>query len=232
MKKLALAAAAALSASGVQADVTYDAFTSFNATNGAGNFFWASGTPTGATTLDTVACVINNTTCLGLPGAVDGLPGVFKSTGVASTSHPYQPLDRLLVHPGSASSLLAMFAAPVAGSYSFTATLDALTAGTSVAIFASTNASGAPVTIGTSFLGTLGQSHSFSGTYDLDAGETILIGVNNAGNYASDSTGLVFTVTQHSAAVPEPAAWAMMIGGFGLAGAALRRRPAPAAVRA
>ena len=28
-----------------------------------------------------------------------------------------------------------------------------------------------------------------------------------------------------TAAVPEPASWAMMIGGFGLAGAALRRRP-------
>jgi hypothetical protein len=28
------------------------------------------------------------------------------------------------------------------------------------------------------------------------------------------------------AAVPEPASWALMIGGFGLAGAAMRRRPA------
>lgn len=33
---------------------------------------------------------------------------------------------------------------------------------------------------------------------------------------------------RQAAAVPEPAAWALMISGFGLAGAALRRRTAPA----
>jgi hypothetical protein len=32
-------------------------------------------------------------------------------------------------------------------------------------------------------------------------------------------------------AVPEPASWAMMVGGFGLLGAAMRRRPAPAFAR-
>lgn len=35
---------------------------------------------------------------------------------------------------------------------------------------------------------------------------------------------LTFRVTGVSAAVPEPATWAMMLGGFGLAGAAVRRR--------
>ena len=33
-----------------------------------------------------------------------------------------------------------------------------------------------------------------------------------------------YTVTTNATTVPEPATWAMMIGGFGLAGAALRRR--------
>ncbi len=35
-----------------------------------------------------------------------------------------------------------------------------------------------------------------------------------------------FTIAQISAAIPEPATWAMMIAGFGLAGAALRARRA------
>jgi hypothetical protein len=35
-------------------------------------------------------------------------------------------------------------------------------------------------------------------------------------------------MTNLSSAVPEPATWAMMIIGFGVAGGALRRRPAAA----
>jgi hypothetical protein len=42
--------------------------------------------------------------------------------------------------------------------------------------------------------------------------------------------GVFFDDVSVSGAVPEPATWALMIGGFGLAGAALRRRRAVAAV--
>lgn len=37
-------------------------------------------------------------------------------------------------------------------------------------------------------------------------------------------TFLTFTIADAPAAVPEPASWALMVGGFGLAGAAMRRR--------
>lgn len=45
------------------------------------------------------------------------------------------------------------------------------------------------------------------------------------GNFLTPSV----TFTQGTAGVPEPTSWALMISGFGLAGAALRRRRAPGA---
>jgi hypothetical protein len=68
----------------------------------------------------------------------------------------------------------------------------------------------------------------------VEGSNNITVIVNN--NYAGINTGgggltggpsalyLTGAVTYDSGAVPEPAAWALMIGGFGLAGATLRRR--------
>lgn len=39
------------------------------------------------------------------------------------------------------------------------------------------------------------------------------------------TTYLTFSISDAAAAVPEPASWMLMIGGFGMAGAAMRRRP-------
>ncbi|MFN9846857.1 MAG: PEPxxWA-CTERM sorting domain-containing protein, partial [Alphaproteobacteria bacterium] len=51
---------------------------------------------------------------------------------------------------------------------------------------------------------------------------------NVVGTTMNGRFGPNFQYTVQSGAVPEPAAWALMIGGFGLAGAALRRRRAVA----
>ena len=53
---------------------------------------------------------------------------------------------------------------------------------------------------------------------------------NNPGNpYPGNGAVETWVVRGMSAAVPEPASWAMLIAGFGLVGAAMRRRAAVAA---
>ena len=52
-----------------------------------------------------------------------------------------------------------------------------------------------------------------------------LVGTSNGFLLFNSSSNVQFSgVVASVAAVPEPATWAMMIAGFGLAGAALRRR--------
>lgn len=58
-------------------------------------------------------------------------------------------------------------------------------------------------------------------TYSLNAGT---IQINWAGTGAPNDFRAVFDVTAGSGAVPEPATWALMIGGFGLVAGAMRRR--------
>jgi hypothetical protein len=78
-------------------------------------------------------------------------------------------------------------------------------------------------------------------TVNLAAGQTIDFSVDHAGCRANvqfcsgtrynlyDSTAYTATV-ESTGAVPEPASWAMLIAGFGLTGAAMRRRRVTAAV--
>lgn len=57
-----------------------------------------------------------------------------------------------------------------------------------------------------------------SGEFNGDPANIIY---SNAFNVVYDAT---FSATIEAAAVPEPASWAIMVGGFGLVGAAMRRR--------
>ena len=81
------------------------------------------------------------------------------------------------------------------------------------------------VSLASGLIGGFGQTLTYSGVLTLGAGEHLdfLVGRGANGNYIDDSTGFTATLTSSA---PEPATWALMIGGFGLAGAALRRRPA------
>jgi hypothetical protein len=57
------------------------------------------------------------------------------------------------------------------------------------------------------------------------------IAVNNNGTLTFGSIDQVSFSASQAAPVPEPAAWLMLVGGFGAMGAALRRRPARVTVR-
>ena len=92
-------------------------------------------------------------------------------------------------------------------------------------------------------VGILGNGNTLTGRWiypnDLTQGAVTEIGHNaNFNNYELPTTGDYAGVSpwvqlnDNGAAVPEPASWALMIVGFGLSGAALRRRAALVAVAA
>jgi hypothetical protein len=62
----------------------------------------------------------------------------------------------------------------------------------------------------------------FSGT--LDAPVLLTFGPTQLADY--DDPAISYTISAIALGVPEPASWAMMLGGFALTGAALRRRKA------
>jgi hypothetical protein len=233
---VAIAGAAMMSAAPSNA-VVFDAFSSFTGASPQsattnGNFIYGQvnrATPNvpGSNYVINSSCFIAGSVCLqSTPGNV---PGVTKST---TTSFQYGtvnvPDDRLLAHPGfgDANDLTYLaFVAPVAGRYRLNATFniqDLFPTGVGIDLIRTTGG-GLPLSFTT--LGSIttatgaGSTLTYTGSFDLTASEAIGFGLSNLGNVSNDSTGVQFSV-----AVPEPATWAMMIGGFGLIGGSLRMR--------
>jgi hypothetical protein len=228
MKTLVVLAGALALASGAQA-ATYDAFASFNGTQGAGGFNYVK-LPSAPGVLPTPlspssGCVVTSDFCL---QDGPGLPGVYKSLTEFEEGTYTVPDDRLLLHPGVASAVGVFFNAPEAGVYDYAVNFSILDDSPSgVFLIGVTNASGAPVSELLGPLNSQNPTRSRSGSVTLAQGQFLAFIVNNGGSYSNDSTGFNFTLT--SAAVPEPSAWALMILGFGGAGAALRGRSRRAA---
>jgi hypothetical protein len=116
---------------------------------------------------------------------------------------------------------------------SFTFNLPKLGAGSSFTLSSSSVTASSVITGLAGYLDTPSQAFTVtqSGTspYTFDFG-TLLVPSLTAGNhtlYITGNTGTASisgTITVAVAAVPEPATWAMMIGGVGFTGGALRRR--------
>lgn len=217
--------------SAANAATVYDAFTSFDGTQGAGGFSYLKlgavpGDPATLLTAPSGACIVTASSCLQGGGA---LPGVYKSA-VGGPEGTYTiPTDQLLVHPGNPNPVAILFRAPTAGDYDYVLTAKVLDRSpTGVAIIGLTNLGG---DVGSALLTTLGAgrlSYSVSGAITLAKDDIIGVIVGPAGSYSNDSTGINFTLstTAGPAAVPEPAAWGLMILGFGGVGGLMRRRRA------
>lgn len=228
MKLLAGLVGALALASTAQA-ATFDAFDSFDGTQGAGNFSYlrmpaGPGDPAVLLTAPSGNCVVTSDYCLQDGGA---LPGVYKALTAHAEGTYFVPDDQLLVHPGASNPIGIFFTAPQDGVYDYTVVFNVLDSYPSgVALVGVTNAGGV---VGATPLGGLNANVltlTRTGSVSLTQGQFFGLIVNAAGSYSNDSTGVNFTLT--TGGVPEPAAWALMVLGFGGAGAILRRmRPGP-----
>ena len=158
-----------------------------------------------------------------LQGGPSNFLGVYFTPvdGQASTAYLYA--SDVTLHPGAgAQAAGVIFNAPTTGTYTVAGTLRAVDAAAG---------NGVLYQVGTLPIGFLAPGASFDFDYSvgLSAGDQLYFFVGNAGSYSFDTTGLRLAIS--TADVPEPATWAMMIGGFGLAGGSLRRRRTVAALR-
>jgi hypothetical protein len=232
---LAVAAAPAANA------LVYDAAADFSATNPSG--VWSYGErvapggfiplgpfQTGCYGQATINCFVSTTPA---PGSV---PVISKNVGpvaVFFVGTVVQPTNVLLMHPGPTTDAVLRFTAPTEETYAYSGffqTLDLFPNGVILDINgAVTPFLGAPAVAGTL---SGGGKFAFSGNVHLTAGQTFDLAVGRGGDYHFDSTGLSLQISPFTPSLtPEPAAWTMMILGFGLAGDLLRRRRAGAAVR-
>ena len=232
---VALSVLALAAASSSQA-MSYDAVADYSASSATG--VWSYGTGVTGTTFTPDPTYL--TACGGASGigcwqGADTqllVPAVMKNfTG--STQDVFStvvfPTNVLNVHPGLSTDSIVEFTAPTTGAYTlsgFFQLLDVRPSGVNVIIDATVSGieipllaselTGPPAT----FPSTDGGVISFSDTISLSAGDTIAFGVNNDGSFYNDSTGLSASIS----AVPEPAAWSLMMIGFGAMGAMSRRR--------
>ncbi len=225
-----MAAAAALVGSGLAPApahaVVYDAFASFNGTQGAGNFFYGS-VLNGVFTLGSACGPIDFplSSCLGSAS--------YPYFGVAASAGPHLgatlPTDRLLTHTSNTRFGLMAWRAPTAGTYQIdgVASLHHQNAnlGNGIGVTGYFQEAGQPIQLAPRIAVTAAGQQTFSLTRSFAANDIYGFIIDPSGFNAYDLSGINVVVTSIAApGVPEPASWAMLIAGFGLTGAVARRR--------
>jgi hypothetical protein len=221
----------ALAVPGAASATTYDAYSSFNGANPAGNFQYKSGGV--LLTAPSGDCVsgLTGITCLQTSAGTDGA-GFYtfqsnltlSSDGGTNNLHIYNTGLAVLPETGAG----VFFVAPQAGTYSIYALFNAqddLATGVTITRFLSLSGVNSFSPVGAA--NSVPSNTSFNGTVTLGAGDMFgfLFGPGQVNNH--DLTGFTFTVSD---AVPEPATWMTMLLGFAMVGMAMRcRRALPAA---
>nr|WP_295663689.1 PEPxxWA-CTERM sorting domain-containing protein [Polymorphobacter sp.] len=149
-------------------------------------------------------------------GAANTQPGAWRTPAVNAFLGVYDTGTSILLHPGQSGEYsILRFTVVTAGRYSINGSFS----------YYGTNTTDVHVLVDDApvFAGLSDSGHQLTGfgfSQLLTAGQTVDFAVGNGGNgYSGDSTLLSATL-----AVPEPAAWALMIAGFSLVGVATRRR--------
>jgi PEP-CTERM motif-containing protein len=157
------------------------------------------------------------------PGAATAVPlvGINNTAGTLDIFGMFStivlPKDVLWMHPGPGTvESIVQWTAPAAGMYSisgFFELLDDHANGVFVKIYDNNTPEFTPLlplTGPAAPPSTPGGKDSFALTLSLNPGDVIYFGVNNAGNYFYDSTGLAATIT----AVPEPTSLSLFASGL------------------
>lgn len=235
MKPVFVAAAASLFIGAAPAGaVTYDLYNSFNGSASAGNFSLFEFNNLNSRIPFTVSSTCApGFQCL-LSASRDSI-GFYKN--VSGTSRQIfdtvtVPANTMFLHPGQTYDAGFVFVAPITSYYHVNSAFSLLTNATPTGVLVSNykfSNNGLMTKLSDIVLSAVKRSDTARSTIFLNAGEGVGVGINDGGtqpsSYYHDATSVSFQVEP----IPEPASWMLFIAGFGLTGAVLRRRPAPAA---
>ena len=239
MKSVFIAAVASLLAAAPTSAVTYDLYDSFNGLASAGNFNFIQFQDSNLNSrspLNVAGTCYPGVQCLTFNGVITTETNLFFLKNVSGATINFGGnnflASTLLFHPGKTYDAGVIFVAPTTGYYRGNAAFSLTTTNTPTGVKLSNyklSSSGVMTKLSDLLLSASKRSDSTGGTIFLNAGEGLGFGINSDGTLPTSNDNDATSISYQIEAIPEPASWMLLIAGFGMTGAVLRRRPTPAA---